>query len=134
MTYLSHFSLQQSIYQILANDATLGAMITGVYDHVPAGTEYPFVTVGEGESRDWSNAEKQGTEQLITLRIWSREAGRKQAAGIMERIVTLLHNTMPDVTGQNLISLRFTGSSIVLMNDGTTYRGSLSFRALLSEE
>lgn len=132
MTYLSHFSLQQALCQHLLADATLMGLATGVFDHVPQGTSYPFITIGEALIRDWSNAEKQGTEQAVTLRIWSRESGRKQAAAIMERIVTLLNGTSLTVTGQTLMSLRFVSSNITLQDDGFTYRGSLTFRALLS--
>lgn len=108
-------------------------LVSGVHDHVPQGSTYPFVTLGEAESRDWSNVEKQGTQQQISLRIWSRESGRKQAAAIMERIVTLLHNASPSVSGQSLVSLRFVSSAIALLDDGATYRGTLIFRALLTE-
>jgi hypothetical protein len=134
MTQFSHFSLQQALYQHLCGDAALTALVTGIYDHVPQGTQYPFVTLGESAIRDWSNAEKQGTEQVITLRIWSREAGRKQAATIMERITILLNSAALNVTGQTLVSLRFISSNITLQDDGITYKGSLVFRALLREE
>ena len=108
------------------------AMVTGVFDHVPQGTAYPFVTLGEGSVRDFSNLAQQGTEHTITIRVWSREAGRKQASAIMERIVTLLNSASLTITGQTLHSLRFTSSNIVLQDDGLTYRGSLTFRALVA--
>ncbi|MDX2073484.1 MAG: DUF3168 domain-containing protein [Alphaproteobacteria bacterium] len=133
MTYFSQFSLQQSLYQQLTGDTTLMALVSGIFDHVPQGTAYPFVTIGEAAIRDFSNAEKQGTEQQVTLRIYSREAGRKQASAIMERIVTLLNSADLTVSGQTLRSLRFLSSNIVLQDDGLTYRGTLIFRALLNE-
>lgn len=133
MTYFSHFTLQQSIYQVLIADTTLMSLISGVFDHVPQDTAYPFVTIGEAQIRDWSNVERQGTEQQITLRVWSREAGRKQASGIMERIVTVLNNASLTVSGQTLRHLRFVSSNILLQDDGLTMRGTLVFRALLSE-
>lgn len=133
MTYFSQFSLQQSFYQHLTGDTTLMALVSGIFDHVPQSTAYPFVTIGEAIIRDWSNVEHQGTEQTIALRIWSREAGRKQASTIMERIVTLLNSSTLSVSGQALRSLRFVSSNIILQEDGLTYRGTLTFRVLLSE-
>lgn len=133
MTYFSHFSLQQVLYQTLSGDSALSALVTGVFDHVPQATAYPFVTLGEASIRDWSNLENAGTEQQITLRVWSREAGRKEAADIMERIVAVLQNADLSVSGQTLVLLKFVSSSIELQNDGLTTRGSLIFRALLSE-
>ncbi len=108
-------------------------LVTGIFDHVPQDTAYPFVTIGEANIRDWSNVETQGTEQNISLHIYSREAGRKQAATIMERIITLLNSANLSVTGQNLRSLRFISSNIVLQDDGLTYKGTLIFRALLCD-
>ena len=134
MTYLSHSPLQQAIYETLTGDAALTALVSGIYDHVPQGTDTPFVTLGEANVREWSNAEKTGSEQQLSLRIFSRESGRKQAAIIMERIVTLLHNAAIAVTGCTLMQLQCTASSISLMNDGATYRGTLNFRALLRDE
>jgi len=134
MTYLTHFSLQQSIYTILTADSTLNGLITGIFDHVPQGTEYPFVTLGESAIRDFSNVEKQGTEAMLTLRIFSREAGRKEAAIIMERIVSLLHNVNHTVEGQSLVSIQYQSSNIMLEDDGATYRGTLIFKARMLEE
>lgn len=131
MTYPSHFSLQQSVYETLNNDATLAALVVGVFDHVPSGTDYPFITLGEGSARDWSNLEHQGTQHQVTLRVYSREAGRKQASTIIERIVALMHGGF-SVSGQSVRSIRFLSSTIQLQDDGLTYVGTVNFRVLLS--
>jgi len=120
MTYLSHTSLQQAIYQTLTGDAALSAIISGIYDHVPQGNPYPFITIGEANIRDWSNLEKPGSEHQFTIRVFSRESGRKQSADIIS------------VSGSTLVQMQCTGSTIALMDDGATYRGTLGFRALLS--
>ena len=132
MTYFSQFSLQQTLYQQLTGDATLMNIVSGVFDHVPQSTAYPFIVIGESTIRDWSNVEKQGTEHTITIRIWSRAAGRKESTTIMERIVTLLNSANLSVSGQTLRSLRFVSSNITLQDDGLTYKGTLIFRALVS--
>lgn len=133
MTYLSNFSLQQSVYQTLSNDGTLSALIQGVFDHVPQGSAYPFVTIGECVVRDFSNAEKQGTENRLSIHVFSRGQGRREASLIMERICTLLNNTALSVTGQALVSSHFTASGITLSDDGATYQGTLQFTVRLSE-
>jgi hypothetical protein len=74
-----------------------------------------------------------GTEQQITLRIFSREAGRKQAAIIMDRIVDVIHQGGVSISGQIVTSARFVSSTITLLDDGRTYEGILNFRVLLSE-
>lgn len=133
MTYLSNFSLQQSLYQTLSGDSSLNTMISGVFDHVPQESAYPFVTIGECAVRDFSNALKQGTENRISLHIYSRAPGRKEASQIMERIVILLQNATLSVFGQQLISCRFTASAIALLDDGVTCKGTLQFAVRLTE-
>lgn len=132
MTYFSHIPLQTAIYSVLTADATLDGLISGIYDHVPDDAEYPFVTIGEHGVRDWSNAEKQGTEQQVTLRVFSRDAGRKAAGTIMEQLITLMHNASLSVSGHSVVHVRFVSSNIVLLDDGRTYRGAVNFRVLLS--
>jgi len=133
MTHLSNFSLQQSVYQILSGDSTLNTLIAGVFDHVPQGSEYPFATIGECVVFDASNAEKPGTENRLSIHVYSRAAGRKEASVIMERIVTLLSNASFVVTGQSLIYSHFIGSKITLLDDGATYRGTLNLSVGLTE-
>lgn len=131
MAAFSHIPLQKSLFQTLTEDTTLMGIITGVYDHVPQGTDFPYVVIGDSQIKDWSCKTSQGSEQVVSLYIWSREGGRMQAATIMERIYLLLHGADLSVEGQTLISFRFLHSDIALGSDGWTYKGTLQFRALL---
>ena len=51
MSVDSSWELQKAIYGALTGDSALMAMITGVHDHVPQDTAYPYVTIGEGAAR-----------------------------------------------------------------------------------
>ena len=107
------------------------ALLTGVCDRPPQGTAFPYITLGESAGADWSSKTTTGMEHHVALHVWSREGGRKQAASVMDLVHTLLHDASLSVTGQTLVMIRFTGSSIVLENDGWTYHGEMHFRALL---
>lgn len=131
MPHFSHLPLQQAVYSRLSADATLMALVTGVYDFVPASAVHPYVTLGEMDGRDLSNAATPGMEFRFPVRVYMREAGRKQSATVMERIHALLHNAALTVTGQTLVGLRCESSDIMLLGDGATYRGTLRFRAQL---
>ena len=131
MANFSYYSLQQAIYQQLTGDSTLMALVTGVFDRPPQGTAFPYITIGEFTGRDWSTKTTTGMEYVVNLHAWSREGGRKQAAQIMERLHTLLYQASLSVTGQTLVSMRFSGSNILLENDGWTYHGTMQFNALL---
>jgi hypothetical protein len=131
MPTFSHYPLQQSIYQTFTNDSTLMGLVVGVFDRPVQGTAFPYITLGESAGSDWSTKTTSGMQQVVSLRIWSREGGRAEAATIMQRIHTLLHQAPLTVTGQTLVSIRFIGSDITLGGDGWTYQGAMTFRALL---
>ena len=78
----SSWALQQAIYTALTGDSTLMAMITGVHDHVPQETAFPYVTIGESTARDWRTVGRKGAEATLILHAWSRSRGRKQAKQI----------------------------------------------------
>lgn len=131
MGNFSHYPLQQAVYQKLTGDTTLMSLVTGVYDRTPQDTVYPYISIGESHGRNWSNLGMVGMEHLLTLHIWSREGGRKQAAQIMERLHTLLHQGMLTVTGQTLVAIGFVDSAITVEPDGWTYQGRMRFTVLL---
>jgi hypothetical protein len=131
MTNFSHHLLQSSIYQLLVNDAALGALIEGVYDRPVQGTEFPYLTLGESIGADWSTKTTRGMEHTFTIHAWSRDGGRKQASSIMERIHTLIHQADLAVSGQTTVVVRFISSAIELESDGWTYHGIMRFQALL---
>lgn len=131
MPNLSYLPLQKSIYQALTADAPLTAMITGVFDNVPQSTDFPYVTIGESIVNDWSTKTSSGFEQFISIRVWSREGGRKEAVSVMEKIYSLLHGASLTVEGLKLVLIRQLSSNVTLENDGWTYQGIMRFRALL---
>lgn len=130
MPNFSQYSLQKSIYQLLSSDSALSVLVSGVYDFVPQASIYPYVVIGEDRLRDWSTKTTNGAEHQLTLHVHSREGGRKQAALIMERLHTLLHNAALTMTGQTLVAISFEGSDIMQEKDGIGYHGVMRYRAL----
>ncbi len=131
MVSFSQYPLQKSIFQALNGDSALRALVSGIYDRPVQGTAFPYITFGDWVGNDWSSMTDKGMELLPVLEVWSREGGHKQAAKIMERVHTLLHDASLSVEGQTLVLLRFSGSTIGLESDGCTYRGVVRLRALL---
>ena len=125
--------LQQTIFIPLNGDATLGALITGVYNHVPADTPLPYIVLGKTTYQDYSTVTTNQFETHFTLHIFSREAGNKEGQEIMERVHTLLHDTNPAMTGYTLVNLRFVSSDIQLEDDGVTYHATMRLRAVVEE-
>lgn len=133
MGVLSQYELQKSLFVLLDGDPTLSAIITGVYDAVPAGAEYPYVTIGDIQARDWSSATTVGMQYQVVIHCYSRQGGRKEALNILDRTHALLHDTNPSVAGFQCVLLRYVSSDIVLNGDGLTYEGMIQFNALVQD-
>ncbi len=129
MSGFSHQEMQQAVYQLLSEDAALSSLVTGIYDHVPAGAAFPYVTMGDISSRDWSTKTSSGSQLLSAIHVYSVKGGRKQAAGIMKRVHELLHQGGLALTGHVLVAIRFEFGDIERESEGRVYHGRIRFRA-----
>lgn len=125
--------IQTGIYGGLSGDAGLGALIEGVFDHVPDKTDYPYVVIGDARARDWSSHSRNGLQVSVMIHIYSRQGGRKQALEIASRIYELLHANSLSLSGHSVAMVRHEASSIELMEDGRTYHATLEFLLLAQE-
>jgi hypothetical protein len=128
---IAGFPLQIAIYNALNVSAITSTLSCGVYDEVIEGNSYPFITLGEENSLDYSTKDLDGTDVTINLHIWSRYKGSKETKEIMDKIHDLLHNSNLSVSGFNLINLRFEFSDILRDPDGVTRHGVMRFRAII---
>jgi len=128
---IGQFALQTSIYNALNVSAITTTLACGVYDEVIEGNTYPFISLGEETTIDYSTMTAVGSETTINIHIWSQYKGSKQTKEIMDKIHDLLHDINLTVTGFNLINLRFEYSDIMRDTDGVTRHGVMRFRAII---
>tara|TARA_R100001369_G_scaffold89660_1_gene127546 strand:- start:254 stop:652 length:399 start_codon:yes stop_codon:yes gene_type:complete len=128
---IGQFALQTSIYNALNVSAITTTLACGVYDEVIEGNTYPFISLGEETTIDYSTMTAVGSETTINIHIWSQYKGSKQTKEIMDKIHDLLHDINLTVTGFNLINLRFEFSDIMRDTDGVTRHGVMRFRAII---
>ena len=131
---LHSFDLASTVYTALTGDATLMALVEGVYDDVPQDTPYPYIVVGEETTINAGTMTVDGLEHTLTLHVWSRYRGLKETKQIMERIYTLLHNSNLTVTGASLVNLRQEFSSTFVDAEGLTRHGVIRFRAMVFDQ
>lgn len=131
MPSLSYYNLQKAIYEKLTGDSSLMAIVSGVFDYPPQSALFPFVTIGNIHSSDISNLASDVMAYSCDVSIYSREAGHKQTADIMEIIYGLLHNRNVSISGKTLVVVRCESSSIGLENDGLTYQGIMRLKVIL---
>jgi hypothetical protein len=128
---VGQFQLQTAIYTALNVSAITSTLSCGVYDEVIEGNTYPFITLGEETTIDYSTKTATGGETTINIHIWSQYKGSKQTKEIMDKVHDLLHDSNLSVTGFNLINLRFEYSDIMRDPDGITRHGVMRFRAII---
>lgn len=128
----SSWALQQSVYATLVNDMAVLALLGGarIYDDVPQGTDFPYLTIGQSTVRDWSTGSEEGDEHTLTLHVWSRESGRKETHALMGALREALHDRSLTLSGHRLINLRHEFSDARREPDGDTYHGVVRYRAV----
>lgn len=127
---MADLALQKAIYAHLATDPPLAALVgTRIHDNAPGDVAYPFLLIGENEARAWP----QGMEHRLALHCFSRGGGRAEAKRILGAVHAALHDAALPLRGHTLINLRFLDSATRREADGTTWRGTIRFRAITEE-
>lgn len=129
------FALQQAIIERLTADADVIAALGGarVYDDVPLRGEFPCLTFGPSTVRDWSTASDSGQEHSVTVNVWSRGHGRKEALAVLAAVEAALDDASLTLDGHRLINLRHESSDVRRDQDGETFLGIGRFRAVTEE-
>ena len=128
MPNLNYYDIQKTIYDKLAGNSQLMAIISGIFDYPPQSAQFPFVMIDNPSSSNIPSLAELAKEYRFDINIFAREAGNKQVYDIIEIIYGLLHNGTVSVAGKTLIFIRCEGSSIELENDGWTYHGKLRLK------
>ena len=125
-------ALRAAIHAALTEDAALTALLGGpkVYDEVPPGAAFPYVTLGETRLADASTATEAGFEHQLTLHAWSRQGGHREAHEIAGALLQALDDAPLALAGHELVTLRFALADIRREPDGRTYHALVRFRAL----
>jgi hypothetical protein len=118
-------SLQKAIYARLKSKLTVS-----VYDAVPDGAVFPYVTIGEDTAVDWSTKLTSGQEVTHTLHIWSQYQGMTEIKDLIDQVIQALTISPLDLTADKfkaiVHSLDF--NETFRDPDGITRHGVLRFR------
>lgn len=126
------FELQKAIFTALNADAALTALLGGarIYDTVPRGAAYPYVTFGQISSRDWSTGTDEGEEHAIVLHVWSETAGHRQTHRINAAVQVALHDAQLTLSSHRLVNIRHETTEARRDIAGERHRGIVRFRAV----
>ncbi|WP_029003706.1 DUF3168 domain-containing protein [Azorhizobium doebereinerae] len=124
-------ALRGAIQARLAADGPLDALLAGrIHDVPPKDAAFPFVTLGEAVVSDWSTATEGGSDQALTLHVFSRAGGRAEAMALAAAVQEALHEAPLALPGHALALLRATTAEVRRDGDGRTFHGLVRFRAL----
>ena len=129
MTY-TLFAVQQAVYNALAASTDVQGLLGNpprVYDHVPPGVVFPYVAFGAVVAKPYDDSDRTGLEQTVTLDIWSRYRGSKEAKDILQSLYDTLHRANLTVTGEVFLSCEFSGADLTPEADGLTYNAKAHF-------
>lgn len=124
-------ALQKGIFDALDGDASLSALIEGVYDDVPEGSALPYVVIGEDTAVNIGTKGLDGLEHTVTIHCWSQYRGRKEVKEIMEAVYNVLHDEALSLTGSTLVNIKHEFAQTIVENDGITRHGIMRFRAVV---
>lgn len=132
MSAPASLALRRALHDGLLAHAPLIAVLGGpkVWDEPPRAAAFPYVTLGEARTTDWSTGDGLGHEHAITLHVWSRQGGQSEAHVVAGELVAALEAVPLAPEGLRLVNLRFATADIRREPDGRTWHGVVRFRAV----
>ena len=126
-------ALQAALVTRLLAEEDLVAALGGarIFDGAPRGTGFPYVTLGPASQSDWSDGTTAGADVTLTLHVWSREGGKREAWGIIGILMRVLHEASLPLSGRSLVSLRAAFAEVRRDADGITEHGVLRIEGLV---
>ena len=88
-----------AIYNRLTADPALNDDITGVYDHVPEGTAFPYITIGDVTVTPAGAHDRFGARSTVTLHAWSTFLGRQEITTLVGHLMRLFDHQPLSIDG-----------------------------------
>jgi hypothetical protein len=96
--------LQTALYGVLNGDATLGALITGVFaPRAPEGQQKPYVVIGDAYATPRSAHDAHGRRTVETIHVWDDQPSLTRITQILDRITVLLDHQTLTVAGHDAV-------------------------------
>ncbi|MBA1200453.1 DUF3168 domain-containing protein [Pseudomonas capeferrum] len=120
-------ALQMALYQRL----TVALKPVPVYDAVPEGTPYPYVTLDyEVSSNKTPVFGRKRENRLFYLSIWSSYQGQAEVKRINAQIAEALDEVSLPLSTGNAVSVRVLRTQTNREPDGKTFMGAITLRII----
>lgn len=117
-------------------DATLASLgVTGVFDDraIPENQAFDYITIGDMQEKSNNTLGRRGYNNTVTVHIWSRAFGNKNAQLILARLNQLLDQQHLSLATQAHVSTMYDMSQFLPQPDGLTLHVPVRYM-LYSEE
>lgn len=118
--------LQQFLYQILNKEA-INNQVNGVYYQVPANSSFPYIYIGDFNSKDISGMNQEIVEIHFKLVIYLRDKSLKSMLELSQEIKRVLTLNRKE----KVALMRCVEEKMSLQNDGVTHQINMRFKAVL---
>lgn len=121
--------LQQAVYTRLTADADLNALVgSGIYDHVPAKSAFPYITIGDVTEVPNDTMQTSGRDVTLTLHYWSQAKGMKETHQIHDAVTASLDRWQGSIAGWGVTQMLLEFYDTFRDPDGVTRHGVARFR------
>jgi hypothetical protein len=103
---------------------------TRIYDMVPPGALFPYISIGEAQSIGRYADCYDASESFLDIHIWSREPNFGEAKTILAQVRLSLHDAPLVLDGHTLELIEFRDARTLRDPDGLTSHVAATFRAL----
>lgn len=135
MSFGASSALQTAVYQLLAGDTALQALVgPAIYDEVPPGpVSGTYVSLGEGEVRDMSDATGAIGEHRFEVSVISDAEGFRTSKAVSGAVCDALVDATPALSRGRVVSLSFVKARARRARAGQTRRIDMTFRAIVED-
>jgi len=110
-----------------------GLVSCDVWDAVPQGTDYPYITMDSTQAVDDPHLTLRITTHYVYLSIWSRDYGQAEVLQLLGEIEEI--NETPLALSSGLVaSVRVERSQTVRESDNLTFKGHVTLRIIVQHE
>ena len=119
------WAVQTALYAALEAEPALSGV--RLHDDVPDEPVFPFVTIGEGRTRDYPGVPG-AREHEVRVHAYSRWGGRAELKRIEEAVRGALHDAELPLDGHRLSQCRHVFSDVLRRPDQDTFHAVMRFR------
>ncbi|MCK4945417.1 MAG: DUF3168 domain-containing protein [Alphaproteobacteria bacterium] len=130
----SCWDVQTGVFTCLTGNTALIAFLAdgadSVLDYVPTGTAFPYIVIGESQSKPLDGQRVSGNDMTLTIHTYGRGSGMQEIRRIMSAIYDALHTVSFTVPNQILVLCQCVDSETRLEDDGVTRHGVQRFQII----